>query len=87
MKFFENIAISPTTTGIYQSRRGEVKRPIMHPVTRLALGKNGLILRSSTNKRSNSSVDPTDNVKTRITFNDGLLKNAVIKIRVRRNPI
>lgn len=77
----------PTITGTYQARLGAVKSPIMLPVTKEALGKNGLILRSFTNKRSKNNVDPTDNVKTRITFNDGLLKNAVIKIKARRNPI
>jgi len=87
MKFFENTAKAAIVTGIYQIARGDVRSPIMLPVTSEALGKNGLIPLAFRNKRSKSSVEPTDNTKTRATFNDGLLKNAVIKIRVRRNPI
>lgn len=85
-KFFENIAKAAIKIGIYQSLSGDVKSPIMLPLTRAALGKNGLSLLNFRNKRSKSNAEPIDNIKTRIAFNDVLLKNAVIKIRVRRNP-
>ena len=86
MKFFENIAIMPTTTGTYQERFGDIKSPIILPVTSDALGKNNLIFRSFTNKRSEETADKIDKRYTRRTFCDGLLINAVTKISVRRIP-
>ena len=86
MKFFENIAIMPTTTGTYQERFGDIKSPIILPVTSAALGKNNLTFRSLTNKRSEKTADKRDKRYTRRTFCEGLLINAVIKIRVRKNP-
>ena len=87
IKFFENIAKAAIATGIYQLAKGDVKSPIILPLTSPALGKNGLIPLIFRNKRSKISADPIDNIKTSTAFNDGLLKKAVIKIRVRRNPI
>ena len=86
MNFFENIAVIPTIIGIYQGRLGDVKSPIMLPVTSAALGKNCLTFRILTNKRSKTTVDIKDSRKTRRAFCEGLFRNAVIKINVRKIP-
>jgi hypothetical protein len=77
----------PITTGTYQERLGDVKSPIILPVTSVALGKDNLIFRSLTNKRSEIAVDIKDSKKTRRAFCKGLFRNAVIKMSVRKNPI
>ena len=77
----------PITTGTYQERLGDVKSPMMLPVTSEPLGKNGLTPRSLTNKRSVLAVDIRDSMKTRRAFCEGLFRNAVIKMSVRKNPI
>ena len=76
----------PIATGTYQERLGDVRSPIMLPVASAALGKNCLTLRSLTNKRSKTTVDIKDSRKTRRAFCEGLLRNAVIKINVRKIP-
>jgi len=87
IKFFENIAIMLITIGTYQERSGDVKSPMMLPVTSEPLGKNGLTPRSLTNKRSEIAVDIRDSRKTRRIFCEGLFRNAVIKMSVRKTPI
>lgn len=80
------MAITPITIGAYQARLGAVKSPTILPVTSAALGKKGLIFLSFKNKRSELATDKIDITKTRITFNDGLFKNAVIKMSARKIP-
>ena len=75
------------TIGTYHKRSGDVKSPIILPVTSEPLGKNGLTPRSLTNKRSALTADIRDRRKTRRAFCEGLFRNAVIKISVRKNPI
>ena len=86
MKFFENIAIILTIIGTYKGRLGAVKSPTILPVTSEPLGKNSLLFRSLTNKRSAQTADIRDREKTSRVFCEGLFINAVIKMRERKIP-